>query len=568
MRFNDITGQKFGRLTALEYVGNGKWLCRCDCDGKEIETNTYSLTHGLTKSCGCLRREVASSSKLKDIKGLTFGDWTVLEYAGSSMWKCRCSCGVIRNVKSESLINGASKSCGHDTTGYKDFTDNIIDTWWVVRPVGKQWECICTNCNRVVMISHDSLLHNRQRKCECVKRSKQLIDITNKKFGHLTAIEYIGNNLWKCLCDCGNISIHYSHNLRRSNNTISCGCMEVHGYSKDEVIEKIEEFQYQTGELPTRIELSAILQRSITSVNRYIERFNLQDYVRCESNKSSAEKEIALLYKPTSTSVRNILDNYEIDLYYDTVKLGIEYNGIYWHSTKFKDKNYHQDKSLEALRHKIRLIHIFEYEWINKEKHDKIIAYLNDIISDKNTRQIYARKTTIKEISNIDAINFCNKYHLQGGINSSINIGCFYNEELIGVMTFGKPRFSNNEEWEILRLAFMSGTKVLGGAQKMFEYFTTKYKPHNIISYCDIAKFSGNIYRSLGFILDSITSPNYVWSNSVGEVYTRYQTQKHKLISYGFCDSDTNLTEDDIMKSLGYYKIYDSGSYKFVWSSI
>lgn len=57
-KFIDITGQKFNRLTAIDYVGNQRWLCKCDC-GKEKIVDAYALRHGKTKSCGCLHDEMA-----------------------------------------------------------------------------------------------------------------------------------------------------------------------------------------------------------------------------------------------------------------------------------------------------------------------------------------------------------------------------------------------------------------------------------------------------------------------------------------------------------------------------
>lgn len=69
--FIDRTGQRFGRLTVLEYVGNRKWLCKCDC-GNEKVIFAGSLTSGVTRSCGCLYRESrfkhnASNSRLYSI---------------------------------------------------------------------------------------------------------------------------------------------------------------------------------------------------------------------------------------------------------------------------------------------------------------------------------------------------------------------------------------------------------------------------------------------------------------------------------------------------------------------
>ena len=57
----DISGEKFGRLTAIRRDGYSKnnkpaWLCRCEC-GKEVTVSIYSLLSGNTKSCGCFQRQ-------------------------------------------------------------------------------------------------------------------------------------------------------------------------------------------------------------------------------------------------------------------------------------------------------------------------------------------------------------------------------------------------------------------------------------------------------------------------------------------------------------------------------
>ncbi len=51
----DLTGQRFGRLTVLEYRKANYWKCRCDC-GTICEIRGYRMTAGITKSCGCLKR--------------------------------------------------------------------------------------------------------------------------------------------------------------------------------------------------------------------------------------------------------------------------------------------------------------------------------------------------------------------------------------------------------------------------------------------------------------------------------------------------------------------------------
>ena len=62
MRFIDLTGQKFGRLTVIKRLENNKrnetvWLCKCEC-GKEVNVTYGHLAYGHSKSCGCYAKEL------------------------------------------------------------------------------------------------------------------------------------------------------------------------------------------------------------------------------------------------------------------------------------------------------------------------------------------------------------------------------------------------------------------------------------------------------------------------------------------------------------------------------
>ena len=120
----DLTGQRFGRLVALEPTyKNGKtaWVCKCDC-GVEKVIDTSHLRQGDTKSCGCLHKEKARERGLanaQNLLGKRFGKLTVIEkterrYRGSIVWKCRCDCGDITYVRTD-ILNSPSgtRSCGH-----------------------------------------------------------------------------------------------------------------------------------------------------------------------------------------------------------------------------------------------------------------------------------------------------------------------------------------------------------------------------------------------------------------------------------------------------------------------
>lgn len=112
-RFKDITGQRFGKLVALEYVGKDKhnkilWRCKCDCGG-EIITRSNNLQQGDTQSCGCLHE--------RRLQGQRFGRLQVLERAGTNnsrhnKWRCKCDCGNITEVSADLLLLGHTQSCG------------------------------------------------------------------------------------------------------------------------------------------------------------------------------------------------------------------------------------------------------------------------------------------------------------------------------------------------------------------------------------------------------------------------------------------------------------------------
>ena len=257
-------------------------------------------------------------------------------------------------------------------------------------------------------------------------------------------------------------------------------------------------------------------------------------------------------------SEKDIISPYEIDLYDEERMIGIEFNGNYWHGEKNKKRLFHQQKSLLAESKGIFLYHIFEYEWV--EKKDKILNQLNNLLGN-NINKIYARKCIIKEVDNKEKKLFLEENHLQGDDNSSVKLGLYYNNELVSLMTFVKPRFNKKYEWELSRFCSKAGCNVIGGASKLFKYFINNYNPQSIISYSNIAHTKGKIYEILGFTFDSISEPNYVWSNS-HKYLTRYQCQKYKLLEQGY----EGNSESDIMHNLGYYRIYDCGNKVWKWN--
>ena len=124
-------------------------------------------------------------------------------------------------------------------------------------------------------------------------------------------------------------------------------------------------------------------------------------------------------------------------------------------------------------------------------------------------KKFFARKCKIKEINNITYRNFCEENHLQGYSPASVKVGLFYENELIQIMSFAKPRFSKDIEWELTRECSKMNYSIVGGKRKLLKYFERKYNPKSLISYCEKDKFSGKSYYEAGFKLDRESQPSY-----------------------------------------------------------
>ena len=230
---------------------------------------------------------------------------------------------------------------------------------------------------------------------------------------------------------------------------------------------------------------------------------------------SHSEDEIINCLKTLSPQQRNreILRNREIDVYIPSLKLGIEYNGLHWHSERLgKDKNYHLDKLNNCNEQGIKLIQIFEDEWIN---HREICeSKLKQICGLNRNPKIFARKCKVVEITDKnEAYEFLDKNHIQGRTGFTIALGAYYNNELVGVMTFKKEK---DGYWDLNRFATDINYQCIGIGGKLFKYFIRNYDYQEIKSFADrrwTIDPTNNIYTKLGFEFDSYVPPTYWYSN-------------------------------------------------------
>ena len=305
----------------------------------------------------------------------------------------------------------------------------------------------------------------------------------------------------------------------------------------------------------------------------YLDNGNIPRCPKCNKHiPSKYEYEIEDYLKeliPNIKIIKNdriILNGKEIDIYLPEYNIGIEFNGIYWHTEISGKKNskYHLNKTNTAEKNGISLLHIFENEWILKK--DIVKSVIKMKLKLNNT--FYGRNCIIKEVDSKTSNEFLNNNHLQGEDKSKIRIGLFNKKsnELISIMTFCKSRYNKNYDWEISRYAIKTDISILGGAQKLFSYFIKTYNPKSIITYSDRRYFNGGIYIQIGFEILEDTPPNFYYVNLTNRYHlmSRIQFQKYKQ-KEKLKIFDETLSAWMNMQLNGYDRIWDCGNKKFVW---
>ena len=129
-------------------------------------------------------------------------------------------------------------------------------------------------------------------------------------------------------------------------------------------------------------------------------------------------------------------------------------------------------------------------------------------------------------------------------------------------MTFDKPRYDKNYEYEIIRYCY--NKNIVGGSEKLFKYFIDKYHPKSIISYCDNSKFTGGVYTRLGFKLDNYGQPARHWYN----IKTKKHITNNLLVKHGFdhlfgTNYGKGTSNEELMIENDFVEIYDAGQSRY-----
>jgi hypothetical protein len=370
--------------------------------------------------------------------------------------------------------------------------------------------------------------------------------------------------------------------------------------SKDEFFDKLNKAGYKLieGSYEKRNDIAIVEclkgqhRRKLTNLRCVIyNKYNGCDL--CNDNPSESKEELELLsfiktlYPEAHKShTSNRMGNAkkgpmpEIDVYVPSKKIGFEYCGVYWHSRRENveeiDENNDQiekdDKNGKrtnikfrkklkreaAEKEKIRLFHIYSSEW--KYKNDLIKGMIKAKMGLFDVK-IHARKCVIKTILQKESHEFLKDNHIMGEKFASKNLGMFYNDQLVSVLTYStaEEQKSINEKLEvdgleIDRFCSKIGHSISGALSKFLSYLIREHNPHFIKSFVDLRHGDGHSLLTLGFQLLDIDL-GFSWSD--GQItYNRHYCKANM--------DDRKLKESEHADEMGLFKIYDAGQAKFI----
>lgn len=444
--------------------------------------------------------------------------------------------------------------------------------FWLLNPI----DLICKNGNRKKYVAKDQRFGfcDRAGKCECNTESLNKTGVESSIFGtkeflDKRAITWKNNYGTDNPMKIKSVSEKVSKALiGREVDSEKLNNYQLTGYN--DVIERLKDVMtplFTFEEYNGSFRLNEYKWQCVQCTRVIDSHIDYGTVPRCNTcnpkTVSSGEKElkefITSLNITFEENTKKIIHPLELDIYIPNKNLAIEYNGIYWHSDKKRGKTYHVDKYLLCKEKGIHLIQIFEDEWTTKK--DIIKSRLTNILNCSN--KIYARNCQIKEVTGKIAKEFIDNNHLQGWVSSSINLGLYYKDELVSLMTFGNARYGNKESFELLR--YCSTGTIVGGPSKLFSYFSKTYKPVTVLSYADRCWSNGELYKVLNFkdVTEDDRNIGYFYVKGIDRFHRSTLTKK-RLVEMGY---DKTLTADEILDKNGFIKIFNCGNYKFVYTS-
>lgn len=259
-------------------------------------------------------------------------------------------------------------------------------------------------------------------------------------------------------------------------------------------------------------------------------------------------KENGVFYKP---NVRRIIHPLELDLFIPSHSLAIEVNGIYWHSERYKDKNYHFDKLKMCNDVGVELLQFWDIEI--EKRPDVVMGILRRKLGIDISERVNARECVPVIVSNNEAGPFFDRHHIQGTSPRSRYIGLKSKDgNLVALMAYKMT----GKVTEIVR--YSTSCTVRGGFTKLL----SKIPGKTIVTFSDSRISDGKLYKNSGFLQSKMILPDYSYFYK-SDLYHKFNFRKERFKRDKSLVYDPTLTERELTTVNNIHRVYDAGKVKW-----
>ena len=278
---------------------------------------------------------------------------------------------------------------------------------------------------------------------------------------------------------------------------------------------------------------------------------------------STGEKEVLEYIKELlpgteiKQNTRGVIPPKELDIFIPDKNIAVEFNGLYYHSEKYVNHNYHFDKWDSCDKVGVQLLTIWEDDWINKK--DIVKSMISHKLGINRSPKVYARNTSVVSLSYKDSSEFLDKYHIQGGASGSFYLGLMSDNDnsLVAVMVLKQQKDS------LILERYATSCRVVGGQSKLLSYVDREVPYTQMVTFADLTISNGSLYERTGWELDKRLKPDYkyiVGKNRVHKFNFRLKNFKDRNdLQYR-----EGLSERELSQLNGLLRVYDCGKLRYV----
>lgn len=282
----------------------------------------------------------------------------------------------------------------------------------------------------------------------------------------------------------------------------------------------------------------------------------------CAGRNSAGERELAEYVQSLLPGVeihradRTVITPKEIDIFIPNMGIGIEYNGLYWHSEKCgKDRSYHVQKLHAARAAGVRLLTVWEDDW--RDRREIVEGMIAARLGVWRGAKVYARQCTVVTVDRTVAKRFLDRTHLQGAVNGAYHQGLLSPEgELVAVLSTRRSGLT----WTIER--FATSCLVPGGFSKLLAGLRREIAAGGggvAATFSDNDHSDGKLYADTGFTMVRETAPGY-WYVNGGTRHHRRLYQINRFRRDPELIFREGLTERELAEVNGLVRVWGSGN--------